>query len=302
MKKPKLLLHIGSAKAGSSTLQKHIFNSLPCAEYLGRYPTCNDKIIKRIFDKAAGRIDKKITNKEIDYFKNLVNSEQTYVFSWEGLTAPLSLTKGNIIRDVPQKCQFLNQIFDVEILFITRDQTKVIPSMFIEFYFDIKKKLNVQNYPQFVQLRNVDELYWPSFKYDEIIYSWSKYFNKYAVIDIDDKESLKNVLQKIYVSVSSDELYSRLQNYENKKIEDKQSRAKISIFDVILRLKKILIYKNVGLRKIFIINFLLKKLENIQIYRSNDLKFSNLSSDIKNYYSESNKKLKIKYGIDYLTK
>jgi hypothetical protein len=300
MNKPKLLLHIGSAKAGSSTIQKHIFNSLTGAEYLGRYPTCNDRVIKRIFDKAAGRIEKNITDREIAYFKNFVNKKKTYVFSWEGLTAPRSGTKGNIVQDVPQKCQFLNEIFDVEVLFITRDQTKVIPSLFVEFYFDIKKKMNVKNYPQFVESRYEDDLFWQSFKYDQVIHSWSNYFEKYTVIDIDNKEQLKNFFQTIYVSVSPDELSSRLENYENKKVKNNQSRAKVSAFDLILRLKKILIYKNIGLRKISALNFLLEKLENMQVYRSKDLKICNYSEQIKNYYFESNKNLAAKFGVDYL--
>lgn len=140
--KPRVLIHIGYPKTGTTSLQKHIFSSFRGVCYLGLYDRhgelykFNESAIESIYTESSFSFDKKI-----DDFHKL--DQSNYIFSEENLLTecmiPSRSRKGYERRtqDINVVLSNLKAFFscaDIEILMTIRRQKEIIPSFYAQHY------------------------------------------------------------------------------------------------------------------------------------------------------------------------
>jgi len=140
--KPKVLVHIGYPKTGTTSLQKHIFNSFDGVCYLGLYDRYGDlykfeeSAIRCIYTESSLSFDNEIGN-----FLDLDDGK--YIFSEENLLTecmiPSRGRKGferrtQDIKTILSNIKAFFSCADVEILITIRKQREMIPSFYAQHY------------------------------------------------------------------------------------------------------------------------------------------------------------------------
>ncbi|MGV2831690.1 sulfotransferase [Myxosarcina sp. GI1(2024)] len=195
----KIYIHIGYAKAASTTLQKHLFDKHPEINNLGIYPTNN-------LGKDSSEINYKCAYFENEslrkFYHNLVmtdgieyrrsNNIQLYKESIKPLFKLETINLFSNERftsvafshsDIKNKADRLKEIFpDAKIIIILRNQSNIIISKYREWPFDprcvmIGKPVSLDNWIK-IALEDNHTKYLSNLKYYEIVELYSEMFGK----------------------------------------------------------------------------------------------------------------------------
>ena len=292
-------MHIGSPKCASSTLQQNIFSTYKQINYLylGKYPDYKNRSVKNIFDYISGRSRKNF--KESDVGNILKFDKDIYLFSWEGLTAPLHILGESNLELIPERAEELNNYFDVRIILLVRNQINVIPSFFLEFFYQIKKKYKINSVKEFVDFRFEDKIFWKTFKYNYVAKQWERHFQNVNLLQIENPKSIYVYFSR-YLKIDYDWFLVAFDKKKNVKSMNSQDYYSYSLYRVLLFIKKKIYFKNMGLAKYKIVKFLINQAKNVNIYKSKTQKdLKNYNHEIIEYYRLDNQCLLEKYRIDY---
>jgi hypothetical protein len=169
--KPKLILHIGSPKSGTSTLQRHYFRILhqrKLLNYLGKSAISNKNFDFKIlecdvhFQSFLNALDKNTLN---------LLSDETFSTSWPSLSFP---EKRNYYCPQEGLPIFLKKIInagvDVHVVIVERNLEQLVLREYVEGYgLRYQWHSKTRNYENYLKtLKNKDTYFSKMFDYDSI--------------------------------------------------------------------------------------------------------------------------------------
>ncbi|HBB32482.1 MAG TPA: hypothetical protein DDZ80_31970 [Cyanobacteria bacterium UBA8803] len=195
----KIFIHVGCAKAASTTLQKHLFDKHSEINNLGTYPTGNlgkdsseinwdciylrdEKLKKFYYNLVAldGLEYRSSGNLELyqESIKPYLKAEQINLFSSERFTSVLFS-----YNDIKSKAERLKEIFpEARIIIVLRNQLNMIISQYRDHPFDprcvkVGQPVSIDNWIQIALDDNLTK-YFSSLDYYQILSLYSELFGK----------------------------------------------------------------------------------------------------------------------------
>ena len=214
----KLYIHFGYPRTGTTTLQIHLFPNHPQINYLGRYPRTKPKLelmdlISDLnnddFDKRYNELLKKAEELYLDPNKINIISDEFIV-----LNAIHYDNDNDNFRTVPRTISRINSLFsnmniDVYFFCSTRNQTEIIPSLYMAAASELNRSLtfNGEEIIQYLKTKNTNK---PKIKR---LLDGFKYWELYKNLDkVVGKNKIKFFLYEEFRD-DHDNFVSDLSNY-----------------------------------------------------------------------------------------
>ena len=318
-----IYIHIGCAKAGSTTLQKHLFDKHPEINNLGRYPIGNlgkdssevnsdcmylkNENLRKLYYNFVmlDGIEYRYSN-NIELYKKsikpLLKYEQINLLSNE------SFTSVNFsYSDIKSKADRLKEVFpNAKIIIILRNQFDMIKSKYRAWPFDprcirIGQPVSLDDWIKIALEDNITKFFSP-LKYYEIVDIYSELFGKNNVGLFLFEElaySPKIFASKIsaFMGIDSEIVELNIQaKHENKATSHR--------YDIYRRLVRRKLLPSINSKKL---NFLSESARGIILNflkggKKKDYVISpSMFSRINDYFAESNRKLENEYKLDLST-